>query len=53
LSGALVVPILLADVALKAHYGLKSDIVPGPKSADTVAKVESCNGLNFWRELEA
>jgi hypothetical protein len=21
--------------------------------ADTVAKVESCNGLNFWRELEA
>jgi DNA polymerase-4 len=24
-----------------------------PLRADTVAKVESCNGLNFWRELEA
>jgi hypothetical protein len=25
----------------------------GSQPADTVAKVEICNGLNFWRELEA
>ena len=25
----------------------------GQVLADTVAKVESCSGLNFWRELEA
>ncbi len=30
-----------------------ADIAQGPVRADTVAKVESCNGLNFWREPEA
>jgi hypothetical protein len=28
-----------ADVRFEAHCGLKSDVVPGPKSADRVAKV--------------
>ena len=30
------------------NSGLNSDITPSPKGADTVAKVESCIGPNFW-----
>ena len=33
--------------------GAASELRRGPLLADTVEKVESCNGLNFWRELEA
>jgi hypothetical protein len=34
-------------VRYPAHSRLKPDIARYPLSADTVAKVESCNGLNF------
>jgi hypothetical protein len=40
--------VTLSNVCFEAYYGLKSDIAPRPKSADTVAKFESCIGPNFW-----
>jgi hypothetical protein len=39
----------IASLAGGAMIGLSAVLL----MADSVAKVESCNGLNFWRELEA
>jgi hypothetical protein len=39
----------LTDVRFGAHHGLTSYIVPGPKSADSVAKVPKCRAINFPR----
>src|SRR5260370_7614752 len=36
-------------VRFEAHYGLKSDIAPCPKSADSVAKLLKCRATNFPR----
>jgi hypothetical protein len=41
-----------ADVRFEAHYGLKSAIALGPKSADSVAKLPRCRATNFPREDE-
>src|SRR3984893_18218776 len=37
----------LANVCFGPHSGLKSDIAPGPKSADSVAKLSKCRATNF------
>jgi hypothetical protein len=45
------VPVAEADVRFGAQSGLKSDIARGPKSADTVAKVENRTTLKISRKL--
>ena len=37
-----------SDFRSTPESGLKSDIAPCLKSADTVAKVDSCISPNFW-----
>jgi hypothetical protein len=41
------------DVRCSGRTGNRISRTGGPLMTDTVAKVENCNGLNFWRELEA